>query len=146
VTTSPRPVAIIVFVSAALMFGYNVQGFILGKRDPYQYSGAYAQPAIIHAGDILRTVYLFDHIRVCSTKLARFVENTDTKEIVYRDEIIGGAAPLGNNQAPILKIQTDKDWLPGNYVLRLAVNAQCADDIHQYYAPEITFKVIAQDG
>lgn len=133
------------FVCVAVMFGYNVRNFILSSRDPYIYTGAFANPSTIHAGDPLRLVYVFDHIRVCSTKLGRFIENEDTDEIVYRDEIIGGATLLGVGQAPVLKIMTDKSWIPGNYIVRLSVNAQCVDNEHQYYAPEIKFKIVASE-
>jgi hypothetical protein len=137
-----RGITFLVFICLAGIFGYNVRNFILSTRNPYIYAGAYADPDKIRAGDMLRTVYLFDHIRVCETKLARFVQNRTTQEIVFRDEIIGGAAPIGSGQAPVLKIPTDQTWAPGHYVARLVVLAQCPDDVHQYYAPDISFQVV----
>ena len=130
-----------VFAALALMFAYNVRGFILTARDPYIYSGAFAKPDRIHAGDELHAVYKFDYIRICNSKLKLFVENTDTNEIVFRDEIDGGAAAPGLNRSPVVLVKTEHNWIPGNYVLRLFVAALCSDGAHNYAAPEVTFMI-----
>ncbi len=133
-----------IWIFVAAMFGYNVKNFLLGYREPYIYLSASALNPVVSAGEIINLVYEFDRIRYCEVTLSRFIVRKDSEDVVYRDNVVGGAAPVGLNKRVVNPFKIPDDTAPGKYLFRLTANVQCNEGPHYIPAPEIEFQVIAR--
>ena len=138
-------VVLTVFVSLALMFGYNVQQFFISHRAPFEYISASIENPQVRVGGDARFVFVFDRIRYCPTTLSRFIVKKDSNTIVRRIQAEGGATILGRHRvvSPIRMVDDNLENLPpGRYVKRVFNHSDCTDGRHTVAVPEIEFEIV----
>lgn len=138
---SIMPLLVFLFVTeASTVILSHARLLYLQNSDPFTVESAAADPAVIAPGAPIRMHYKFVRKRYCDTKLNLFAIKDGSMEVVWRQQLLGGATMLGKADV-INTFELGTQVGPGCYHLNTITYSVCTEGSHTMAFPTAPFCV-----
>jgi hypothetical protein len=125
-----------------VMASTQLYTFILLHRDPITYEKVWTDTPEVKIGGVFRAHYALTRTRPCRTEVSTFMENEQTREVVRRENYVGGARAPGSYKDILLAFRLPPPAEPGCYYFSTQAINYCPEGTHIIQAPLIHFCVV----
>lgn len=113
----------------------------LTTSNPFLYHSVIVLTPTVKRGDYFREELDVERFRICKVDIDRFLINKQTRDVIYRERVPGGASSLGRNMAQN-KIKIPDDAPLGSAILLQNSSSVCVDGTHTMAWPVVEFEIV----
>ena len=109
---------------------------------PHRIISADLLTPIVFVGDEIKVRADIERTRACASEIRRFWLDADTREVIVREEVPGGSAPIGRTTVTsVIDIPARIDR-PGRFIYRAHIVNECGARTYLSIVPDMAFKVV----
>jgi hypothetical protein len=132
----------VIMVCFVFMGSVQLYTFIMLQREPVSYQKVWTDTPEIKQDGVFRAHYALTRTRPCRTEVSVFMEKKETRQVVMRQNYIGGARKTGVYQDILLAFQLPPPSEKGCYIFSTTAINYCAEGLHIITAPPLDFCVV----
>jgi hypothetical protein len=132
-------VATIYFSMVGTIQVWNVT---LSLWDPFFYRSVVVLTPQVKRGELLVMKLDVQRYRVCKVEIDRFIVNDNTKQVIYRERVPGGATLVGRTPdvRNVVRIPADAELGPITIIQN--VHSHCIDGMHSMAWPVLRAEIV----
>ena len=130
--------------AATVLFGSVAVWTVLlyDPRPPHTILSSDLLTPHVRVGEPIRIRAEIERTRACAAELRRFWLDGATREVLAREELPGGHAPVGRTIITSTVYPPEKLRRPGRYIYRAHIVNECGAKTHISIAPDQHFEVV----
>lgn len=131
-------------VAVTIIAGIQLDTFRLQHTDPFYYHSIKVLTPQVKRGEFFREELDVERFRICKVTIFRSMVSKVTGDVFFREEVPGGATPLGRTKPPLPenKLLIPLDAPIGGARIIQNVSSHCIEGMHTKPWPVLEFEIV----